>query len=112
MNHQANDAPASVSQIEVPIRDTFYSETKWTLERIDMCAKFRTRAAESADLVAYYTACMKANDVFPPLRIVKIGRIHHLVDGFHRLAAYRAAGAKYATVQRTGCRSLTWTCIV
>jgi len=101
MNHQANDAPASVSQIKVPIRKTFYSTTEWTLERIDMCAKFRTRAAESPELVAYYTACMKANDVFPPLRIVRIGRIHYLVDGFHRLAAYRAVQAKQATVYVT-----------
>ena len=101
MNHQEKDAQASSSQIKVPIKKTFYSETEWTLERIDMCAKFRTRAAESTDLVAYYTACMKANDVFPPLRIVKVDRTHHLVDGFHRLAAYRAVQAKQATVEVT-----------
>jgi hypothetical protein len=104
MNHQAKDALASSSQpssqIQEPKPKASCSAT-WTLEQISKCEKLQTRASETQEAVTAYQMRIQAGDQFPPLQIFRVENAYLLVDGYHRRAAYLAAGVNEVPVEIT-----------
>lgn len=58
-------------------------------------AACQMRAAVHEDAVAEYTETLLAGVELPPIDVVLVLGVPYVVDGFHRLAAYRAAGAAF-----------------
>ncbi len=64
--------------------------------RIDGGTQSRTMIDQP--LVYHYIECMKDGDVFPEIETVFDGKVHWLVDGFHRYHAYKLMGLKQTNV--------------
>jgi hypothetical protein len=58
----------------------------------------QSRVAIDQNLVFHYVECMKEGDEFPALDTVFDGKIHWLVDGFHRYHAYKLLNIKQINV--------------
>ncbi len=50
------------------------------------------RAAENPKTVAEYVEALERGNEFPPITVFQVGKDYILVDGFHRVAAYRKRG--------------------
>ncbi|HXU18700.1 MAG TPA: ParB N-terminal domain-containing protein [Terriglobales bacterium] len=77
------------------------TSVSWALEQISKCEQLQTRAGQTQEAVTVYQERIQAGDQFPPLRIFRVENAYLLVDGFHRLAAYLAAGVKQVPVEIT-----------
>jgi ParB-like chromosome segregation protein Spo0J len=71
------------------------------LEQISKCEQLQTRAGQAQEAVTVYQERIVAGDQFPPLQIFRVQNAYLLVDGYHRLAAYLAAGVKDVSVEIT-----------
>ena len=75
------------------------------LERVRLDGGTQPRAASDPATIAEYAEHMRAGDTFPPVVVFHDGTDHWLADGFHRVAACRAAGlASVAADVRQGTR--------
>lgn len=64
------------------------------ISKIQIDGGTQSRAALSDDVVADYASIIRDGADFPPVIVFNDGKKYWLADGFHRLAAYQAAGAE------------------
>jgi len=68
--------------------------TEISIESIIIDRQYQGRAATDAAVVGHYFEAMEHGDTFPPLEVYEVNFDYFLIDGFHRLEAYRRFGAK------------------
>ena len=74
--------------------DTMDAPEELALDQIRIDGGTQIREEIDDGLVAEYAACMKAQEVFPPVIVLFDGAAHWLADGFHRYHAAKKAGLK------------------
>lgn len=62
------------------------------IERITTDVGLQMRVVESESVIDDYAEAIRQGDVLPPITVFTEGTHFWLVDGFHRLAAYKKAG--------------------
>ena len=62
------------------------------IEKITTDVGLQMRDAESETVIDDYAEAIRQGDVFPPVTVYTDGTHFWLVDGFHRLAAYKKCG--------------------
>ena len=70
------------------------NKTEISIESIIIDRQYQGRATTDAAVVGHYFEAMEHGDIFPPLEVYEVNFDYFLIDGFHRLEAYRRFGAK------------------
>ena len=66
---------------------------------IEVDKKYQARVAMSLDLIQEYKERIEQGDEFPPIEVFNVKSRYILVDGFHRLSAYKKVGQKRVKVK-------------